>query len=81
MEYPAGWKAEQNSLTKTFEKENFVSAVAFLNKIVPLAEQMDHHPDMEVFSYKKVRIKLTTHDAGNKITEKDIKMAQKINSL
>jgi len=81
VEYPKGWKEEEGFLVKVFEFNNFVEAVDFVNKIVPIAEDMGHHPDVEIFSYKKVRVKLTTHDEGNKITEKDIKLAKEINFI
>ncbi len=81
MEYPKGWKEEESFLVKVFEFNNFVEAVDFVNKIVPLAEDMGHHPDLEIFSYKKVRVKLTTHDEGNKITEKDTELAEKIEKI
>ncbi|MFA7628397.1 MAG: 4a-hydroxytetrahydrobiopterin dehydratase [Candidatus Dojkabacteria bacterium] len=81
MEYPKGWKEEESFLVKVFEFNNFVEAVDFVNKIVPLAEDMGHHPDLETFSYKKVRVKLTTHDEGNKITEKDTELAEKIEKI
>jgi 4a-hydroxytetrahydrobiopterin dehydratase len=51
-----------------------VEAVEFINQIVPIAEEADHHPDIEIFSYKKVKIKLIPHDAGE-ITEKDVNLA------
>jgi 4a-hydroxytetrahydrobiopterin dehydratase len=81
MEYPKGWKEEESFLVKVFEFNNFVEAVDFVNKIVPLAEDMGHHPDLEIFSYKKVRVKLTTHDEGNKITEKDTELAEEIEKI
>lgn len=81
VEYPKGWKEEESFLVKVFEFDNFVEAVDFVNKIVPIAEDMRHHPDVEIFSYKSVRVKLTTHDEGNKITEKDINLAKEINFI
>ncbi len=74
------WETENNKLVKTFTFSNFVEAVDFVNKIVPLAEDMQHHPDIEIFDYKKVRIKLSTHDAG-KVTEKDELLAKKIDEI
>jgi 4a-hydroxytetrahydrobiopterin dehydratase len=47
---------------------------------VPIAEEADHHPDIEIFSYKKVKIKLISHDVGE-ITDKDVKMAENISNL
>ena len=74
------WIIENNSLVKVFTFHNFVQAVDFINTLVPLAQNMNHHPDLELFSYKKVKIKLTTHDQ-NKITEKDKELAKKIDEL
>lgn len=79
--YPNGWEEQGGFLVKVFEFENFVEAVDFVNKIVPLAEDRGHHPDLEIFSYKKVRVKLTTHDEGNKITERDAKLAEEIEKI
>ena len=81
MKYPEDWKKEENHLERVFEFGNFVQAVDFVNKIVPLAQEQRHHPDIEIFSYNKVKIKLTTHDEGYKITEKDIELAKRINEI
>ena len=74
------WKEEEGFLTRVFEFANFIDAVAFVNQIVPLAEAMNHHPDIEIFAYKKVKIKLTTHDE-KKVTGKDVELAAKIDAL
>jgi len=81
MEIPENWAEEDNMLVREFVLKNFVEAIAFLQKIVPLAEDMNHHPDICVYEYKKVKIKLTTHSAGNTITENDVELARKINLL
>lgn len=75
------WKNEEGTLIKTFTFSNFVEAVSFVDKIVPLAEKLQHHPDIEIFSYKNVKVKLTTHDAGNKVTEKDIELVGEIDKI
>ncbi|WP_010665571.1 4a-hydroxytetrahydrobiopterin dehydratase [Marinilabilia salmonicolor] len=80
MKTPENWIIENNQLTHTFELNNFVDAVEFVNKIVPLAEAADHHPDIELFGYKKVKIKLMSHDVGE-ITDKDVNLAEKISKL
>ena len=74
------WKTVNNKLVKEFVFANFVEAVTFVNKIVPLAESADHHPDIFIHSYKKVRVELFTHSAG-KITEKDYSLAKEIDTL
>ena len=48
------WTTELNGLTKEFTLRSFIGAVDFVNRIVPLAQEMDHHPDLFIHSYKKV---------------------------
>jgi len=74
------WKTDNNKWVKEFEFSNFAEAVNFVNKIVPLAESADHHPDILVHSYKKVRIELFTHSLG-KITDKDYDLAKEIDKI
>ena len=74
------WKTENDKLVKEFVFSNFINAVEFVNKIVPLAEKLDHHPDIYIHSYKKVRIELFTHSKG-KITEKDYDLAKEIDKI
>lgn len=81
MEYPVNWKNENNKLIREFGFSNFVESVNFINLITPFAENMNHHPDIEIYSYKFVKIKLRTHSEGNIITSKDIKLAMKINEI
>jgi 4a-hydroxytetrahydrobiopterin dehydratase len=75
------WVNENNSLIRVFMFNNFTEAVEFVNEIVPLAGKANHHPDIEIFSYKNVKIKLTTHDKGNRVTEKDIELAKEIDKI
>jgi len=67
-------------LKKEFTFKNFISAWAFMNKVALLAEKSDHHPDWSN-SYNKVTIMLSSHDASNKITEKDRNLADLIDKL
>ena len=80
MNTPENLTIENGQLTRTFVRKNFVDAVDFASRIVPMAEEADHHPDIEIFSYKKVKVKLMSHDVGE-ITERDTKLAEKINQL
>lgn len=75
------WKTENDRLTKTFEFNNFSEALQFVNKIGEIAEDKKHHPDILLRDYKFVDISLTTHDEGYKITEKDVELAQLIDTL
>lgn len=72
------WKEENNSLIKEYEFPDFKSALSFVNKVGELAEEANHHPDIEL-SWGKVIIKLTTHSEG-RVTEKDQKLANKIDN-
>ncbi len=74
------WEEKDNKLTRTFEFKDFVEAWGFMCKAAIIAEKMDHHPNWSNV-YNRVNIELTTHDAGNTITEKDRKLAAAIDQL
>lgn len=76
----SGWAYKDDKLTKEFNFDNFRDAMSFINRIAFEAEDQVHHP--EIFNvYNTVNISLSTHDAGGKVTEKDIKLAKTIESL
>lgn len=74
------WKIENNLLTKEFEFDNFVESVKFVNKIMVIAQEANHHPDVLIHSYNKVKITLITHEE-NKVTDKDYSLAKKIDEI
>ena len=74
------WTNDNNVLYKKFEFKNFSEAFAFMTRVAIEAEKMDHHPKWTNV-YNKVEIWLSTHDAGNIITEKDKKLAAIIDGL
>ena len=74
------WTNDNNVLYKKFEFKNFSEAFAFMTRVAIESEKMDHHPKWTNV-YNKVEIWLSTHDAGNVITEKDTKLAAKIDGL
>jgi 4a-hydroxytetrahydrobiopterin dehydratase len=74
------WKTKNDQLVKDFEFKNFSEAWAFMTRVAFLAEKMDHHPEWTNV-YNKVQIKLSTHSAGNIITEKDRSLAAEIDKL
>jgi 4a-hydroxytetrahydrobiopterin dehydratase len=74
------WTEKDNKLTRSFTFDNFVEAFAFMTKVALIAEKMEHHP-LWTNVYNKVEISLSTHDAGDKITEKDRKLAAEIDKL
>jgi len=74
------WAADNNALVKTFVFEDFTKAIAFIVQIPFIAEKLIHHP--EIYNvYNKVTIRLSTHDAGNTVTDKDIQLAKQIDNL
>lgn len=73
------WQVENQQLRRTYEFENFVEAVAFVNRLVAPAETAGHHPDLTI-SYNQVTVSLTTHDAGG-LTQQDFDLAQTISQL
>ena len=75
----SGWTVEGNQLHCTRKFQDFIEAIAFVNKLVEPSEAAAHHPDIKI-SYNKVTVNLTTHDAGG-LTEKDFALAQKISQL
>lgn len=74
------WEEKNNTLYRTFEFKNFSEAFAFMTRVALEAEKMDHHPDWSNV-YNKVEIRLSTHSAGDIVTEKDRKLAKKIDEL
>ncbi len=75
-----GWTHEGDALTKTFTLGDFREALAFIVRVGFEAEQRDHHPNLTNV-YNRVEIALTTHDAGNRVTQKDVDLAQAIATL
>ena len=74
------WTEKNNKLFKSFEFKDFKEAFAFMTKVALVAEKMNHHPDWNN-SYNKVDISLSSHDAGDTVTDKDRELAEKIDNL
>ena len=74
------WIEEENQLKKSYIFSDFTEAFAFMTRVAFLAEKLQHHPNWANV-YNRVDISLTTHDAGNVVTEKDRKLAQAIDQL
>ena len=77
---PSMWIENDQKLEKEFFFKNFKIAFDFMTKVADISETQNHHPTF-INTYNKVKIILTTHDAGNKITEKDTAMAQLIDQI
>ncbi len=74
------WQETNNKLTRTFQFADFSEAFAFMTRVALAAEKMNHHPWWSNV-YNTVTIELTTHDAGNTVTDKDRKLATQIDKL
>ena len=74
------WEEKNNSLYRKFTFKDFSEAFAFMTRVALAAEKMDHHPNWSNV-YNTVEISLSTHSAGDVVTEKDRKLAAKIDAL
>lgn len=74
-----GWVRSGQAIQRRYEFADFVQAMAFVGRVAELAEAADHHPDIDI-RYNKVVLGLISHDSGG-VTERDIRMARKINEL
>jgi len=75
-----GWRVEDSKLLKVYKLKDFKAALAFVNQVGVIAEQLNHHPDIHN-SWNQVTLVLRTHDAGGQITEKDLTLARAIQSI
>lgn len=74
-----GWRKEGNFITRTFEFDHFMDAIAFVNEVAEAAERQEHHPDMNI-RYTTVKLSIQTHSEGG-VTQWDIDLAKTIDVL
>ena len=74
----AGWKLSANKLIRTFEFQDFVESLSFINSLVAYFETIDHHPDVRI-AYGEVTFE-HRYDVGGKVTDRDVEVAKKISS-
>ena len=74
----SGWKRDGDSIVKEFDCGDFKGSVAFVNKVLPIAEDMDHHPDVAI-SWDTVTLTLSTHSEGG-LTAGDFELAGRIDA-
>ena len=72
----AGWEYRDNAISKLFRFKEFLDGIDFVNRVAPIAEAADHHPDIKI-NYTRVTFDCSTHDQGG-VTEKDFKLAKAI---
>jgi 4a-hydroxytetrahydrobiopterin dehydratase len=74
-----GWSRRGDTLTKTYTFEKFADGIAFVGRTAKIADEMDHHPDIDI-RYTKILMALSTHDAGG-ITQSDLTLAERIEAV
>jgi 4a-hydroxytetrahydrobiopterin dehydratase len=74
-----GWGRRGDSIVRQFTLDDFQGSVDFVNRITPPAEEMNHHPDLEI-SWNKVTVKLSSHSEGG-LTNDDFDLAKRIDEL
>jgi 4a-hydroxytetrahydrobiopterin dehydratase len=74
------WEESDGKLVRNVKCQNFKEALSLLNKIAVIAESINHHPDLKIFSYKFLSIEVYTHDT-NSITAKDYELTEEIDLI
>jgi len=74
-----GWERQGDAIVKEFENGDFKGSVDFVNRLMPVAEAMNHHPDLEI-SWATVKVSISTHSEGG-LTANDFELAARIDAL
>jgi 4a-hydroxytetrahydrobiopterin dehydratase len=74
------WEREGDEIVRDWKFENFAEAIAFVNRVAEAAEEANHHPDIFVHGWNKVRLALTNHSAGG-LSDPDFEMAKVFDEL
>ena len=72
----SGWKYREEAIHKEYSFPSFRDSIVFVNRIASIADDLDHHPDIDI-RYNKVNLTITTHDSGG-VTAKDLSLAERI---
>jgi 4a-hydroxytetrahydrobiopterin dehydratase len=75
------WREEGGALVRDFKFPDFNGAISFVNDVADVAEELNHHPDILVHGWNQVRLTLSTHSAGNTVTDADRALAARISAL
>jgi 4a-hydroxytetrahydrobiopterin dehydratase len=73
------WERRGDAIVREFDRGDFMGSVDLVNRIAPVAEDMNHHPDLEI-SWSKVTVALSTHSQGG-LTDNDFELARRIDAL
>jgi len=74
-----GWERDGDAIRRSFKLDDFKGSIDFVNRLTPVAEEMNHHPDLKI-SWDTVTVKITTHAEGG-LTENDFELAGRIDSI
>jgi 4a-hydroxytetrahydrobiopterin dehydratase len=77
---PDGWRREGEALVRDWKLADFRAAIGFVERVAELAEAANHHPDILVHGWNKVRLTLSTHSEGG-VTEADLALAERLGAL
>jgi 4a-hydroxytetrahydrobiopterin dehydratase len=80
LERLPGWSRDGDTLVRTYERRDWLDAIALLDAVAPEAERRNHHPDVAITGYRNVTFRLTTHSKGG-ITNRDVDLATSIEEL
>jgi 4a-hydroxytetrahydrobiopterin dehydratase len=75
-----GWQHDGQAITREWTFEDFAQALAFVNRVADAAETVNHHPDIHLHGWNRVRLELSTHSEGG-LTQADFDMAARIDAL
>jgi 4a-hydroxytetrahydrobiopterin dehydratase len=74
------WAREGDALVRDYKLDDFAAAIAFVNRVADVAEELNHHPDILVHGWNRVRLTLSTHSQGG-ITDSDFALAERIDAV
>ncbi len=74
------WQEKDNKLVREYEFPTFMEAIGFINKVAAIADRLNHHPEIHNI-YNKVILSLSTHDAGDIVTDQDRELARAIDAI
>jgi 4a-hydroxytetrahydrobiopterin dehydratase len=75
-----GWAGDRHGITRTVQMSSFPAAIAAVDRVAVEAENLDHHPDIDI-RWRTLTFRLVTHSAGGLVTDKDLTLAHKIDAI
>jgi len=74
------WERDEDEIVREWKFPDFAAAIAFVDRVAAVAEEANHHPDILLHGWNKVRLSMTNHSAGG-LTEKDFVLAERFDGL